>query len=72
MTNLGHVRWFNPKARYGFLRPEGAPEDRSGDVLITDNLLARLCISELTEGQRVRFDATPTPKGLRATALTIL
>jgi cold shock CspA family protein len=68
----GKIRWFNTKARYGFLRPDGAPEDGSGDVLITDNLLARLCITELVKNQPIRFDATQTRKGLRATALTIL
>ena len=71
-TNLGHVRWFNTKARYGFVRPDGAPEDGSGDVFISDNLLARLCISALVENQRVRFDAVPHRKGLRATSLVIL
>jgi len=71
-NNLGHVRWFNPKARYGFVRPRGAPEDGSGDVLVGDNLLSRLCITELVKCQSVRFAAEPTRKGLRAIALTIL
>ena len=65
----GTIKWFNARDRYGFIVPESGDGD---DVFVSENLLARLSIVELSAGQQVRYDAVPSRKGLRAVALTIL
>jgi CspA family cold shock protein len=69
-VSLGIVKWFRSDRRYGFIQPD--TDDGSGDVFVSENLLAELGIDSLTKGQPVRFEAARCRKGLRAVALTIL
>jgi len=70
MSIRGVVKWFRTDLRYGFIQPD--TDDGSGDVFVSENLLAELGIETLTAGQPVRFDAVPHHKGLRAVSLVVL
>lgn len=58
MTNTGTVKWFNLTKGYGFI----APSDGQQDVFIHITALKDANISNLNEGQRIRYNTT-TNKG---------
>ena len=63
MTKTGTCKWFNDAKGFGFLIPaDGSAEVFVHYTAIQDDGDRR----SLTEGQSVRFDVEPTPKGLRA------
>jgi CspA family cold shock protein len=61
----GTVKWFNDSKGYGFL----TPDDGSPDVFAHFSEIQLDGFKTLTEGQKVEFDVTQGPKGLRATKI---
>jgi CspA family cold shock protein len=58
----GTVKWFNATKGFGFL----APDDGSADVFVHFSAIEGTGYRELTEGQRVEFDAEAGQKGPQA------
>jgi len=50
--SIGTVKWFNSQKGYGFIQPE----DGSKDVFVHISAVERAGLSNLQEGQKVRFD----------------
>jgi len=49
---IGTVKWFNAQKGYGFIQPE----DGAKDVFVHISAVERSGLSNLQEGQKVRFD----------------
>lgn len=60
----GKVKWFDVKKGFGFI---GAEDGRA----IFVHYSALMGVKELIEGQKVDFDVTLGPKGLRATKVRV-
>ena len=58
----GTVKWFNAEKGYGFI----APDDGSADLFAHFSAVAASGFRELTENQKVEFDAERGPKGMQA------
>ena len=58
----GTVKWFNAPKGYGFI----APDDGSPDVFVHFSSIEGAGYRELTEGQKVDFEAEQGPKGPQA------
>ena len=58
----GTVKWFNASKGYGFI----APDDGSPDVFVHFSSIEGAGYRELTEGQKVDFEAEQGPKGPQA------
>lgn len=54
MTYTGTVKWFNLTKGYGFI----APSDGQQDVFIHITALKDANISNLSEGQKIRYNTT--------------
>jgi CspA family cold shock protein len=50
----GKVKWFNQQKGFGFIQPD----DGSKDVFVHISAVERAGLSDLREGQKVRFDLT--------------
>ena len=59
----GTVQWFNAAKGFGFI----VPDDGTYDVFVDVSSIEGTSRRELTEDQRVTFDAVLGPKGPRAT-----
>ncbi|HAM01944.1 MAG TPA: cold-shock protein [Acidimicrobiaceae bacterium] len=59
----GTVKWFNSTKGYGFV----TPDDGSPDVFVHFSAIEGTGYRELTEGERVEYDATAGAKGPQAT-----
>jgi cold shock protein len=59
----GTVKWFNSTKGYGFV----TPDDGSPDVFVHYSAIEGTGYRELSEGERVEFDATAGAKGPQAT-----
>ncbi len=55
----GTVKWFNPTKGYGFIQPQGGGKD----VFVHISAVQQAGLSNLTEGQKVRFEAVPGRQG---------
>ena len=55
---IGTVKWFNATKGFGFIQPE----DGTADVFVHISAVERAGISNLGEGQKLSFDATPDPR----------
>ena len=51
--SIGTVKWFNATKGYGFIQPE----DGTKDVFVHISAVERAGIGNLSEGQRVSFEA---------------
>lgn len=51
--SIGTVKWFNAAKGYGFIQPE----DGTKDVFVHISAVERSGIGNLSEGQRVSFEA---------------
>lgn len=61
----GTVKWFNAARGFGII----LPDERTPDVFVHLSSIEGSDRGELTEGQRVTFNAEPGPKGPRATSV---
>jgi cold shock protein len=52
LMSIGTVKWFNSQKGYGFIQPE----DGSKDVFVHISAVERAGLSNLQEGQKIRFD----------------
>jgi cold shock protein len=59
----GTVKWFNSTKGYGFV----TPDDGSPDVFVHYSAIEGSGYRELTEGERVEFEANAGAKGPQAT-----
>lgn len=63
----GTVKWFNESKGFGFI----TPADGSADVFVHySSIQGSGGFRTLAEGQAVKFEAEPGPKGLQATQVT--
>ncbi|HEV8320103.1 MAG TPA: cold-shock protein [Myxococcota bacterium] len=62
--NVGTVKWFNNDKGYGFITQEGGE-----DVFVHHSVIQAEGYRTLTEGDRVEFEVTRTPKGLSASTV---
>ena len=51
---LGTVKWFSAEKGFGFIEPM----DGSGDVRVYTSALEHAGLTQLAEGQRVRYEIT--------------
>ena len=58
----GTVKWFNSEKGFGFI----APDDGSDDLFAHFSAIQSNGYKELTENQKVEFDAERGPKGMQA------
>ena len=58
----GTVKWFNSQKGYGFIQPD----DGGADVFVHISAVKKAGIFELTEGQKLQYELTPTPAGRTA------
>jgi CspA family cold shock protein len=66
----GTVKWFNLQKGFGFI----APDDGGTDAFVHISALERAGISELREGQKVRFELASDQKSgkMSAESLTLV
>ncbi|MGN7611225.1 cold-shock protein [Magnetococcales bacterium HHB-1] len=57
----GTVKWFNDQKGYGFIQ-----RDQGGDVFVHHTGIRRRGFASLDDGQRVEYQVTQGPKGLKA------
>lgn len=62
--STGTVKWFNSQKGYGFI----APEDGSRDIFVHISAVERAGMSDLREGQKVRFDVVTDDRSGKASA----
>ena len=62
----GTVKFFNATKGFGFI----APEDGGKDVFVHVSAVEQAGLRSLNEGQKVRFDVQPDPKGSKAVNLS--
>ena len=58
----GTVKWFNPTKGFGFIRQD----DGGDDVFCHQSAIQASGFRTLAEGQRVEFEVSQGPKGLKA------
>ncbi len=58
----GKVKWFDESKGYGFIDAEGGK-----DVFVHHSAITGPGLKSLREGEKVEFDVTRGPKGIRAT-----
>jgi len=63
----GTVKWFNDSKGFGFLSQEGGP-----DVFVHHSEIRAEGFKTLSEGDKVSFEVTESPKGPRAANVTPL
>ena len=62
----GTVKWFNESKGFGFLSREGGP-----DVFVLHSEIRADGFRTLNEGDKVTFEITESPKGPRASNVTL-
>ena len=62
----GTVKWFNATKGFGFIQPS----DGGKDVFVHVSAVEAAGMRSLNEGQKVRFDVQPDPKGSKAVNLS--
>ena len=62
----GTVKWFNKTKGFGFI----IPDDGDKDVFVHITAVVESGLTELIEGQKVRFELIEEPKGLKATDIS--
>lgn len=69
MAQSGTVKFFSAKKGYGFIRPD----DGGADIFVHVSAVTHSGLSNLSEGDHVRFDVEPdlTGKGPKAINLVV-
>ena len=62
----GTVKWFNKPKGFGFI----IPDDGDKDIFVHITAVVESGLTELIEGQKVRFELIEEPKGLKATDIS--
>jgi cold shock protein len=62
----GTVKWFNESKGFGFLSHEGGP-----DVFVHHSEIRAEGYRTLNEGDKVQFEITQSPKGPRASNVSL-
>ena len=65
--NTGTVKWFNAGKGYGFIARDGGD-----DIFVHHSAIQSEGYRTLEEGQRVEFEVETSPKGLKASNVTVL
>ena len=55
---IGTVKWFNTTKGYGFIKPE----DGTADVFVHISAVERSGIGNLSEGQKLSYEAVRDPR----------
>ncbi len=63
----GTVKWFNESKGFGFLSHEGGP-----DVFVHHSEIKAEGFRTLNEGDKVQFEIADSPKGPRASNVTLV
>ena len=63
---IGHVKWFDPQKGFGFIIPDSASADISGDILLHISILKASGETIIDEGARIVCDATEAARGWQA------
>ncbi|MGH2360008.1 MAG: cold-shock protein [bacterium] len=64
----GTIRWFDARRGFGFIIPdEGGP-----DVFLYRTILRAASVKRLDPGQRVEYDIEETPRGRKATRVSVI
>jgi CspA family cold shock protein len=63
----GTVKWFNESKGFGFLSHEGGP-----DVFVHHSEIRAEGFRTLNEGDKVQFEIANSPKGPRASNVTLV
>ena len=63
----GTVKWYNESKGFGFLSHEGGP-----DVFVHHTEIKAEGFRTLNEGDKVQFEITQSPKGPRASNVTLV
>lgn len=63
---LGTVKWYDRARGFGFI------EGDKGDVFVNETAIQSTGRVTLSEGQKVEFDVSEGPKGLRASNVHVL
>ena len=65
VSERGHVKWFDAQKGFGFIeRPDGS------DIFVHYSDIVGSGFRTLTEGQKVDFEVTQSPKGPQAVNVT--
>lgn len=64
---IGTVKWFNDSKGYGFIESENGT-----DVFVHYSAIQNSGFKSLNEGQRVKFDVSPGPRGQQASNVQLL
>ena len=67
----GIVKWFNSRKGYGFITPEGTPEDANADVFVHHTNIKMEGFRVLYQGDKVTFDIEDGQKGKEARNIEI-
>lgn len=62
--DTGTVKWFNPTKGYGFI----APDNGDQDLFLHISEVQKAGISDLREGQKIKFQVSEQPNGKKAAA----
>ncbi len=64
----GTVKWFSQDKGYGFIQPDGGGED----LFVHYTNISGAGFRNLTEGQKVEFEAEQGRKGLQAANVNVI
>lgn len=64
---MGTVKFYNSAKGFGFIQPEGGDKD----VFVHASALERAGLSDLREGQKVKFDTRNDPRSGKVAVSTI-
>ncbi|MDY4300206.1 cold-shock protein [Pseudomonas salmasensis] len=64
----GTVKWFNAEKGFGFI----TPDEEGAEVFAHYSAIQTTGYKILNEGQKVKYDVVPSPKGPQAACIQVL